>query len=1490
MRRTHLLVVGFVVAAVLPSATVAGAQDEVLPKDVKVVWEMSKAYRETSPMRERICINGLWRWQPADEKKIDAPPSDNWGYFKVPGPWPDPKVSQWPSLEESQRLYRHPSWKDKRLNTVDMAWYEREITVPKNWTGRTVTLSADYLSSYAQVFIDGKRAGEVYYPGGEVDVTSFCKPGQKQLLSVLTATAPRGQKFADYLAAAPGKRGSVAASRGLCGDVFLSSKPAAARLGDLKIITSVRKWELQLDAAVLGLAEGRSYMLRGQIFDRAQEVKSLESRPFTASDLAGGRFAFADGWHPDKLWDTITPENQFDLKLALLDDKGAVVDELLPVRFGFREIWFDGRDCRLNGTRLHWFAMPLDNGMIGPAAANYEVAKETFLRAKAAGYNLMYTHNYFPDAGVSVSTGELLRAADDTGVLISFSLPGSYIYHNFPSPYDKITPDKLTNGYFTDMSSYVVFARNHPSVALWFMTGGGYPQDQNPYHLGEKLGEIDVNMALVLATERLVHLCDDTRPIYHHAGGNKPQMHGSNCYLNWMPIQERSDYYAHWAAEGVKPVFHCEYGLPMDESFINCREGYQILGSSMALELCSVEWGAQFRGDAAYKLPDEEKENIRFEATHWKNRSTYHKGQYPFFEFASFPNIKEVLAMYVADNWPAFRTLGVTGTNAWGQMRYWHPRAGVDRSHPIPCTTDWDAIQRPGFSPDFMNRRYYWESDGQRSDWVPDATGKAIIDYNRPVLAYIAGKTSHVTGKDHNCLPGETIEKQLIVINDSRRPIQCEVAWTLGLSTPVKGSKNLSIETGELGRIPLSLSIPADTKPGHYLLSMTAKLGTGETQEDSFPLDVLALPQKPAVAGKAAIFDPRGETTRLLDTLGVKAEAIKADTNLSGYDLLIIGKKALTPFGPAPDITRVRDGLKVVVFEQTQEALEKRLGFRTQEYGLRQVFPRLIGQPVLRGLTAENLANWRGEATTMPPQNENPVYYGGAWNHGVRAGLENDRAWRVGCYGNVASVLIEKPGCGDFLPLVDGGFALQYSPLMEYREGQGRVLFCQLDVTGRSETDPAAMRIVANLLEYAALCGPLPRRTVLYAGDALGKAHLDHCGLKVADYAGAPLTQEQVLIAGPGSGQKLHANAAAIAKWLAAGGNLLAVALDDREANTFLPFKVTMKKAEHIAASIVPAKPDSLFAGVAPADVYTRDAREIPLVAGGATPLGDGILAEGPAGHVVFCQIAPWQYDYNAKNGAAWQLDNKDHYIKWTYQRSSFLLSRLLGNMGAGAATLLLDRFGKPALAGESIQDLLDAPWIEDGKKELALPTHWKGLAIGRGMNKNPPDGWQSPEFDDSPWKPIRLPGMWDEQYAGLSLDVRPWSFYQRVSFSVPADMLDKDVTLVLGSVEVDDWTYVNGQQVGSFADKTGGREKFRQYTIPKGLLKPGKNVLAMKIFTWGNHGGLYVMDRHPQEPHRKARLEHPLDTLAPEAVRYLWGLYPDLPYPVDDPYRYFRW
>src|SRR5438046_5116345 len=236
----------------------------------------------------------------------------------------------------------------------------------------------------------------------------------------------------------------------------------------------------------------------------------------------------------------------------------------------------------------------------------------------------------------------------------------------------------------------------------------------------------------------------------------------------------------------------------------------------------------------------------------------------------------------------------------------------------------------------------------------------------------------------------------------------------------------------------------------------------------------------------------------------VHYQRVDATADLTLYDVLIVGKAALTPDGPGPDVERVRDGLKVIVFEQSAEVLEQRFGFRVAEYGLRWVFPRVPDHPLLSGLSADDLRDWRGEATILPPRLQYTVRprYGPTvkW-----CGIDVTRIWRCGCRGSIASVLIEKPARGDFLPILDGGYSLQYSPLMEYREGQGMVLFCQMDVTGRTEKEPAADALTRNILRHVSAWKPSPTRKVLYIGDAAGRHHLEATGLAVDAY-----TREEV--------------------------------------------------------------------------------------------------------------------------------------------------------------------------------------------------------------------------------------------------------------------------------------------------------------------------------------------------------------------------------------------
>ena len=193
-----------------------------LPSGVRPVWDLDKAYHEATPTRERVCLNGLWRWQPA-EANAEAVPSGGWGYFKVPGSWPG--ITDYME-KDCQTVFANSSWQKVDMGALKAAWYERTFTVPADWTGRRVALTADYLNSYAAVYVDGRRVSDVRFPAGEVDLTAACKPGETHTLSMLVVAMPLKAvmlSFGDTNAAKEVK-GSVA-RRGLCGDVYLVGNP-----------------------------------------------------------------------------------------------------------------------------------------------------------------------------------------------------------------------------------------------------------------------------------------------------------------------------------------------------------------------------------------------------------------------------------------------------------------------------------------------------------------------------------------------------------------------------------------------------------------------------------------------------------------------------------------------------------------------------------------------------------------------------------------------------------------------------------------------------------------------------------------------------------------------------------------------------------------------------------------------------------------------------------------------------------------------------------------------------------------------------------------------------------------------------------------------------------------------------------------------------------------------------------------------------------------
>ena len=184
-------------------------------------------------------------------------------------------------------------------------------------------------------------------------------------------------------------------------------------------------------------------------------------------------------------------------------------------------------------------------------------------------------------------------------------------------------------------------------------------------------------------------------------------------------------------------------------------------------EFCLAEWNAQFQGDRAYRISEREKRNLRWQAAQFRGGKLWNRWDYPTALGSSeFDERAEVFARYITDNWRAFRTWGLSANSPWEHNVFWKLSPAVNKGRK-ELKVDWDTLQKPGFSPDFSDRREgQMPTDFEASDWMPTAPAEALLRNNRPLLAYLAGKKGQFTSKNCNFFPGETVEKQLDHLRD----------------------------------------------------------------------------------------------------------------------------------------------------------------------------------------------------------------------------------------------------------------------------------------------------------------------------------------------------------------------------------------------------------------------------------------------------------------------------------------------------------------------------------------------------------------------------------------------------------------------------------------------------------------------------------------------------------------------------------------------------
>ncbi|MDR1814767.1 MAG: 9-O-acetylesterase [Tannerella sp.] len=158
--------------------------------------------------------------------------------------------------------------------------------------------------------------------------------------------------------------------------------------------------------------------------------------------------------------------------------------------------------------------------------------------------------------------------------------------------------------------------------------------------------------------------------------------------------------------------------------------------------------------------------------------------------------------------------------------------------------------------------------------------------------------------------------------------------------------------------------------------------------------------------------------------------------------------------------------------------------------------------------------------------------------------------------------------------------------------------------------------------------------------------------------------------------------------------------------------------------------------------------------------------------------------------------------------------------------------------SGESLKHIPDfADAVSEIEKTdektvaLKMKTWQDAVAASDKEMKNRIKTISSPAWDITQWKTAAQTGAWEKDilpdYDGV--------VWYRKMVEIPSTWAGKELHLNLGSIDDEDVTYFNGTKVGGI----NSYGETRSYTIPKSLVKSGKNVILVRVYDSGGGGGL---------------------------------------------------
>ncbi len=112
---------------------------------------------------------------------------------------------------------------------------------------------------------------------------------------------------------------------------------------------------------------------------------------------------------------------------------------------------------------------------------------------------------------------------------------------------------------------------------------------------------------------------------------------------------------------------------------------------------------------------------------------------------------------------------------------------------------------------------------------------------------------------------------------------------------------------------------------------------------------------------------------------------------------------------------------------------------------------------------------------------------------------------------------------------------------------------------------------------------------------------------------------------------------------------------------------------------------------------------------------------------------------------------------------------------------------------------------------------------LDQGLQCDKPQ-WYAENYDDSDWQTAQIPAY----LVDIGISFKNGAFWFRKDITLPASLAGKPARIFMGRIVDADFVYINGNFVGT----TAYQYPPRKYDVPAGLLKEGKNTIAVRVIS----------------------------------------------------------